>query len=148
MRTFSVPGYLDAIAGSRKWYLYTIILEPDPGRFFIKIGISTDPLRRASDFRQGLPLKPTILWCKAGSRSSAYTLEHRLHKVFEQRNTFGEWFLFDAGDKDLFKSAIRVELLAVAGVEAEWNVTTTEQWLEYVSFMTRSANTIKMAGIA
>lgn len=117
-----------------------MILEPSPGDFLVKFGVSTDPLRRAGEFRCGLPFRPTILWAMAGSRSSAYKIERRIHKEFSGRRTFGEWFRFATDEKQLFKEVPQVEFMAATGKPPEWAITTTDQWIEYLSLIGNSAS--------
>jgi len=131
--TYNAMSWNTTMARARKWYIYALIIEPTPGEFLVKFGVSTDPLRRASDYRPGLPLKPTILWACANSRSSAFKIERRIHKAFEGRRTFGEWFKFNTEDKKVFKEVPMVEYLAATGKHLQWSITSAEQWLEYLS---------------
>jgi hypothetical protein len=135
-------------ARARKWYIYAVVIEPEPGEFLVKFGASTDPLRRVAEFRQGLPLKPTILWACANSRSSAFKIERRIHKEFKGRRTFGEWFKFGIDDKQLFKEVPRVEYLAAVGEPLNWSVTSCEEWLQYVNEAVKSGKTKILPGHA
>lgn len=119
------------MACARGWYIYACILEPSPGDFLIKIGASTDPLRRVVDFRSGLPLPPTILYARAYSRSSAFKIERRLHEFFKGRRTFGEWFRFSTGDKASFHEATTAHYEQTVGRKLSWTMVTADQWRKF-----------------
>lgn len=140
-QTFTAESWMRQLARARKWYIYAAIIEPTPGDFLVKFGVSTDPLRRVNEYRCGLPFRPTILWACAGSKSSAYKVERRIHKEFEGRRTFGEWFRFATDEKEIFKAVPQVEYLAATGKRLEWSVTTGEQWLEYLRETGKMATT-------
>lgn len=133
MGSYQVDSWNIPWASCKRWHIYALFLEPNPGEFLVKIGCSTDPLTRIEAYRQGLPFKPTILWACANGRRSAFKMEHRLHKLFEGRNTFGEWFKFTMDDKQIFHDATKTEFLAATGKELEWNVTNGDQWLEFLA---------------
>jgi predicted GIY-YIG superfamily endonuclease len=63
----------------------------------VKIGVSNNPLRRLEDMFSGMPYPPLIVATRLfPSRERAFAMEKRLHQLFREHRTNGEWFRMSA----------------------------------------------------
>jgi Meiotically Up-regulated Gene 113 (MUG113) protein len=79
-------------------YVYLIGSESSP---LVKIGRTTDLLRRLADIQNMSPVKLTVLWRTEGSAG----LETALHRHFKAQRVHGEWF--DFPDRDALEQVVR-----------------------------------------
>lgn len=95
--------------GSAAW-VYMLMCEHE-GFGLMKIGLSSDPLRRISEIGHSIPFQ--VKHCgvyRVSTRQLAEHLEMRLHEEFQARRTRGEWFSFDfrsAADKAEFRAGCK-----------------------------------------
>lgn len=77
----------------------------------VKIGFSTDVMRRLRDLQASSPVLLRVLWFGNGSRE----IEERLHLRFHTYRTHGEWFEFNQRSDPA--TAIRAEALRLGATE-------------------------------
>lgn len=103
------------------WAIYAVIMEPEPGDFLIKIGVSGDPLQRLTTFSCGLPFSPAMLISPRLDESrAAFHLENRLHKAFSEYRTRGEWHRFSSEDKVAFHATTKLIWESYSNRPLEW----------------------------
>ena len=73
---------------------------------YIKIGFTTNPIRRVNTIQVSLPIKLNVLLIIDGD----VKLEKEIHNLFSTIRTRGEWFLFDSSIEDYIKSRIKFDL--------------------------------------
>lgn len=89
-------------------YVY-VIGSPGSGR--VKIGFTTDAMRRLRDLQASSPVLLRVLWFGNGTRE----IEERLHLRFHSCRTHGEWFEF--GQRADPAVAVRQEALRMGATE-------------------------------
>ena len=63
----------------------------DPAEF-IRIGTSSNPSKRCASVAKNCPLHVRLLGCLVPRDESAEELESRLHKLWRDHRTRGDWF--------------------------------------------------------
>ena len=113
------------------WSMYAAFTELPDGQGLVKIGISTVPMGRLYDVHCNSPFPiGAALWAHVGNKSQAFRVEKYLKRRFAERQTRGEWFLFDLKspvDKDAFHSACRAAYARATGDVLAWRKVTLEQ---------------------
>ena len=85
-------------------YVYMLLCDVDD-LFYIKIGMSIDPIRRLSELKTACPFKArTLAVCNFWSHEKALIVERALHKEMREYRSQGEWFAFKKADKEKFNS--------------------------------------------
>lgn len=85
-------------------YVYFLCCEADaPGAVFVKIGMSQNPLRRVRDIANSCAVQPLSFgFVGCGCRAETHRMELALHAIFALWRQRGEWYRFEAKDKNTF----------------------------------------------
>ena len=123
--------------------VYALLVSPDQGPGYMKIGITENLPKRLDSLQVGCPMPiGLIALIDAGHyANTAWELEEAFHKRFASRRTSGEWFMFDfnsEADKAEFNQGSREVLRGYFGDNHPWWVKMT--WAEIRRAMKR-ANT-------
>ena len=73
--------------GDSKGYVYFIKIE---GQNYVKIGVSVNPPKRKMSLQTKMPFELKII--NQLETSNPYGLEHKLHDIYSEMRTNGEWF--------------------------------------------------------
>jgi hypothetical protein len=85
-------------------YVYLLMCEVGD-TFYIKVGMSIDPIGRMAKLRTGCPFTPTTLaMCNFWSNKKALRVERALQAEMRQYRSSGEWFAFKLTEKSEFNS--------------------------------------------
>ncbi|TQE92957.1 MAG: GIY-YIG nuclease family protein [Spiribacter salinus] len=90
-----------------KWRVYGLILEVDPGDFFVKIGVSKDVIGRVVTLRCALCVEPAVAYSPGTTQGHAFKTERGAHRRLSDYRTFGEWFRFSTKEKSVFHNAVK-----------------------------------------
>lgn len=104
--------------------IYAAFTLITPGQGIVKIGMSQDPRKRLIQIRHGspLPIREFLFAPTDGTRKAAL-IEQRIHTLFHDRRTRGEWFRFDytkPTEKQFFHAVTKSVYEAVVGHPLEW----------------------------
>ena len=104
-------------------YVYLLICGDDK-TVYVKVGMSQNPLERATALRNTSPLPIDLMaTVDMQSRRLALDLECDLHKALQEWRIQGEWFRLSYDDKEKFKVITRVALEPYATKERPLNWT-------------------------
>jgi hypothetical protein len=128
---YASDGRLKLGCRSGGWSIYIAFVERPGGDGLIRIGASTEPLRRMYMLhREGAHAIGAGLWSHIGSQSQAVRAEKALKRRFADRQVEEGWFAFDlrsAQDKAEFHTACRVVCARATGELPQWRKTNLEQ---------------------
>lgn len=99
--TGEVPVFEESADRAPEWlasvhYVYILVFA-EQGRTYVKVGISDDPDRRASEIQKGSPFRISQMHiCQAPTREAAYGLEQTILTRFAVLRRTGEWITTDA----------------------------------------------------
>jgi len=101
------------------WHIYAVVCESGD-TFAVKIGVSSNPKNRYRELRVAIPYKSVMLHALVGTKKSAYALERKLHRYFDERNARGEWFTFTLEEKDNFHAPFKWLYKEVTAKDLKW----------------------------
>lgn len=84
-----------------KKYVYVIAFDR-----FCKIGVASNINTRLKVLQTSLPVKLELITSTKEAIANAYSLEKYLHKHFQDKKTYGEWFLLDQDDIDFIRNGL------------------------------------------
>ena len=113
------------------WNIYAIVAECSSNEFVVKIGVSSVPLERYASLSPGIPFHSIMIYAPVISKSKAFILENKLHKNFSDRNTVGEWFMFDINDKKVFHDEFKAIYAGITRRKLEWLTITRDDVKAY-----------------
>lgn len=83
-----------------------MLLCRDDGPYYIKVGISQNPVKRLSSLRTACGVKARMLLCtEVWSRRAAARIEASVHAALDEWRVEGEWFKVQPEDRDRFNAA-------------------------------------------
>ena len=104
--------------------LYAAFAPVDDNMAFIKVGISSFPLRRIYAVHCGSPVGiEQALWAHVGSSGQARKIERFIHKRLNPYRSRGEWFEMDMTSKEqktLFHWTCKIAYGRITGRALTW----------------------------
>lgn len=97
-------------------YVYSLIFQEEPDDpLYVKIGMSSDPVRRFDQIRGNNPLTPrTLAWITCGSHLIGARMEKLLLNACHRWRRNGEWFKVSLAEFAAFKATCNSILKAHA----------------------------------
>lgn len=125
------------------WSIYALFCEISKEEAIVKIGMTSIIYDRLLALQAGISFPLSMcLHAPVGARGLTAQLEARLHRAFKNRNTRGEWFIFNtanANDKKEFHETTKRLYERYVEQELAWKKITADQLRAYSAFRRKAA---------